>query len=310
MANSSFLASPDEIFDWRRVILTAAAIRHDVFDGIPGTEQQIAKRAGLDAHAIRVLLDALTVWEVIDREGEIYSAGAEFPSPEDQVVLQQHALFMQRWGGQLDDRMANRLLDHHPPRTTAALESWLSALAVNARAEAPKLMDRCLSYFEGITSVLDIAGGHGEYGIDADRRGCAVTLLDVPEVIDVVAGWPSIAESQVRLLGADVYDAETGEQFDLVLVFGFTHTQPADRLGVLFERVAEMTAPGGGVAIHTFLRDSGPVPALFAVQMLLTGRGGDTHRLEDYTKWLTDAGFEQPQVDDLDGRSLLLARKR
>ncbi len=310
MADPSFLAPPDEIFDWRRVILTSAAIRHGVLAALPGTELQIAERSGLDGHATRVLLDALAVWRVIDRDGEVYSEGPEFPSPEDQLVVKQHAQFMQRWGSQLDDRMADRILDDHPPRSREALESWLSALAVNARASAPDLIDRCMNYFGGTTSVLDVAGGHGEYGIEAGGRGCAVTLLDIPEVIDVVSDWPSIAESDVHVLGVDVYDAEPDTSFDLVLVFGFTHTQPGEQLGALFQRLADMTAPGGGVAVHTFLRDSGPVPALFAVQMLLTGRGGDTHRLEDYTKWMTDAGFAEPRVDDLGGRSLLLARKR
>ena len=309
MADPSFLALPDEILDWRRVILTTAAIRNGVFAALPGTALEIAEQSGLDAHATRVILDALAVWNVIGRRGETYSEGSEFPTPADQLVLQQHAQFMQRWGGQLDDRMVDRVLDDHPPRPPAALESWLSALAVNAKERAPDIIGHCLDHFVGTKSVLDVAAGHGEYGIEASRHGCDVTLLDVPDVVDVVSGWPSLAESDVHVFGADIYDAEPGRQFDLVLAFGFTHTQPADKLGRLFQRLADLTAPGGGIAVHTFLRDSGPVPALFAVQMLLTGRGGDTHRLEDYTKWITGAGFAAPQVDDLGGRTLLLARK-
>ena len=292
------------------MILTTAAIRNGVFAALPGTELEIAEQSGLDAHATRVVLDALAVWNVIGRCGEIYSEGSEFPNPANQLVLQQHAQFMQRWGGQLDDRMVDRLLDDHPSRPPAALEAWLSALGVNAKERAPDIIGHCLDHFVGARSVLDVAGGHGEYGIEASGRGCDVTLLDIPEVADVVSGWPSVAESDVHVLGADVYDAEPGKQFDLVLVFGFTHTQPADKLGRMFQRLADLTAPGGGVAVHTFLRDSGPVPALFAVQMLLTGRGGDTHRLKDYTKWISDAGFTEPQVDDLGERTLLLARKQ
>jgi len=150
---------------------------------------------------------------------------------------------------------------------------------VNAKEKAPDLIGRCLEYFAGTTTVLD-----------------------------VVSQWPSVAESAVRVLGANVYDAEP-DKHDLVLIFGFTHTQPAENLGRLFRRIANVTAPGGGVAVRTFLRDSGPIPALSAVQMLLTGRGGDTHRLKDYTRWMIDAGFDAPQVDDLGGSSLLLARK-
>lgn len=308
-SDSSFLAPPGEILDWRRVILTASAMRNGLLDALPGTERDVASQCGLDAHSTRVILDALSVWQVVERYGSTYSKGSRFPSAEDQLVLQQHAQFMHRWGSGLDDRMTDRFLDHHPPRPPGALEAWLSALGVNAQKGAPDIIGRCLAYFDPTSSVLDVAGGHGEYGIEASRRGCEVTLLDIPEVIDAVSAWPSITQSGIHTLGVDVYEAETDKHFDLVLVFGFTHTQPADKLGRLFQRLFEMTAPGGGVAVHTFLRDSGPVPALFAVQMLLTGRGGDTHRLEEYSEWMTDAGFETPQVDDLGGRALLLAHK-
>ena len=226
MADSSFLASPDEILDWRRVVLSAAAIRNGLFAALPGTEDDLAVRSGLDVHSTRVMLDALAVWLVVVKDSDIYSEGPEFPNSEEQLVLKQHAQFMQRWGGQIDDRMTDRLLDHHPPRSSAALEAWLLALGVNAKEKAPGIVGRCLDYFDATTSVLDVACGHGEYGIEAGRHGCQVTLLDIPEVI-----------------------------------------------------------------------------------RSLTGRGGDTHRLEDYTKWMTDAGFDAPLVDDLGGRSLLLARK-
>ena len=98
MADSSFLAPPDEILDWRRVVLTAAAIRNGLLASLPGTQSEIAERSGLDAHAIRVLLDALAVWQVIGRHGDSYSEGSQFPNPEEQLVLIQHAQFMQRWG--------------------------------------------------------------------------------------------------------------------------------------------------------------------------------------------------------------------
>lgn len=309
MPDPSFLALPDEILDWRRVILTSAAIRSGVFDSLPGTATEIAQRSGMDPHACRVVLDALTAWDVVARESGTYSEGHNFPDAEERLILIQHAGFMQHWGGKLDERMADRILDDHPPRPQAALEAWLSALGVNGRKNAPALIRRCLEYFAGTSTVLDVAGGHGEYGIEASRHGCQVTLLDVAEVIDTVNVWPAVADSGIETLADDVYQAEPEQEFDLVLVFGFTHTQPAEKLGELFQRVADMTAPGGGVAVHTFLRDSGPVPAMFAVQMLLTGRGGDSHRLEDYTHWLTAAGFEPPQVDDLGGRALLLASK-
>jgi len=61
--------------------------------------------------------------------------------------------------------------------------------------------------------------------------------------------------------------------------------------------------------VNTFLRGSGPVARLFAVQMLIAGNDGDTHRLEDYVSWITAAGYDEPWLEDGDGRTLLLAKK-
>jgi len=79
MADRSFLAPPDEVLDRRRVILTAAAIRNGLFAALPGTESDIAGRSGLDADATRALLDALAVWQIIDRDGDIYAEGTLTP---------------------------------------------------------------------------------------------------------------------------------------------------------------------------------------------------------------------------------------
>lgn len=309
MEDHSFLAPPDLVLDWRRVVLTSAANRSGVLDRLPGTADEIADSTGLDDHSIRVLLDALTLWEVVDRKDGTYSRGRQHPDDDSMLVLDQHAQFMQRWWSELDDRLSDRILENPPRRPPGALESWLAALGANGRKQAPTIIDHCLRRFPEATSVLDVAGGHGAYGIEAARRGKHVTLLDLPEVIDVISGWESVSASGIDLFPGDVNTTRPEGTFDLVLCFGFSHTQPAACLGELFGHLASLTSPGGGIAVHTFLRDGGPVPTLFAVQMLLTGRGGDTHRLDDYTRWLTDAGFEPPHVEDLGDRSLLLARK-
>lgn len=308
--DSSFLAAPDEVLDWRRVVLTSTAIRAGVLDHLPGTAADIAARTDLDAHSLRVLLDGLAIWGVVERSDAMYMAGPNFPGPQDRSLLHQHGLFMQRWSTQLDDRLTDRLIADHPPRPPGALDSWLAALGANAQKRGPEIITKCLDHFPDTSSVLDVAGGHGEYGIEAARRGCDVVLLDVPSVIDVVSEWPAVEASGIELQAADIYDASTDRQFDLVLCFGFTHTQPVDQLTPLFAKLADLTAPGGGVAVHTFVRDAGPVPTLFAVQMLLTGRGGDSHRIEDYTEAMINAGFDPPTVDDMGDRSLLLAHKR
>jgi hypothetical protein len=80
---------------------------------------------------------------------------------------------------------------------------------------------------------------------------------------------------------------------------------------MLFRNLRRIVAPGGGVAVITFLRGRDPMSALFAVQMLVNDNGGDTHTEEEYRAWLAEAGFAVDEgVLDLPGqgaRSVLFA---
>lgn len=309
MIDSSFLAPPNEVLDWRRVVLTSTASRNGVLDQLPAKAETIAEAIDMDAHSLSILLDALCVWDVVTNSDDTYGPGPNFPDEAEKLILNQHAQFMQRWGSQLDDRLSNPQIENHPPRPPGALGAWLGALGENAKTRAPEVLDFCFEQLPDAQTVLDLAGGHGEYGMEAARRGKQVTLFDLKEVIGTVSEWPSVKSSGMELFAGDVYHSRPDGQFDLVLCFGFSHTQPAGSLGELFSHLAGLTAPGGGIAVHTLLHNTGAVPAMFAVQMLLAGRGGDTHRLSDYAKWLTTAGFEAPHVHTLGDRSLLFARK-
>lgn len=306
----SFLAPPGELLDWRRVVLTNVADDAGLLDRLPATAADLAGELDLDSHSVRVVLEALTVWDVVAHTDGAFAPGSQFPDESDRHQLRQHAQFLGRWADDLPGRLPERLQHDRAPRTPEALAGWLRSLGARARQQAPAIIDRCMAAFPDTTTVLDLAGGHGEYGIEAARRGSKVTLFDLPGVIDLVGQWPSVADSGVELRPGDAFEDDLGGPYDLVLCFGFSHTQPAERTERLFQRLAAVTATGGGIAVNTFLRGSSAPAMLFAVQMLVAGNGGDTHRLEDYTRWLTRAGYRRPELVDQDSRTLLLASRQ
>lgn len=77
----------------------------------------------------------------------------------------------------------------------------------------------------------------------------------------------------------------------------------------LYRRLSGVTSRSGRLAILTLLGGRGGVSALFAVQMLVAANGGDTHRSEDYRRWLGEAGFSLVDIVEPGDRphSLLLA---
>jgi hypothetical protein len=307
--DNTFLAPPGELLDWRRVVLTHLAVDTAILDALPATADTIAASLDLDPHSVRVLLEALTVWEVVVDDDGTFRAGTEFPDDASRHQLRQHAQFIGRWVNDLPARLPDHRRHDAAPRSPEALAGWLRSMGAGARRQAPAIIDRCLDAFPDAKRVLDLAGGHGEYGIEAARRGLDVTLFDTPPVVDLVGSWPSVSGSGVALRSGDAFEDDLGGPYDLVLCFGFSHTQPGERIATLFERLAAATAPGGGIAINTFVRGESDVARLFAIQMLVAGNGGDTHRLDEYRSWLSTAGYDEPRVVDDGGRSLLLARR-
>ena len=307
VVDMSFLAPPGALVDWRRVLLTNLADSAGLLDRLPATAAELAEQLKLDAKSIRMSLEALTAWEVVESTDGKFAAGPEFPTDDDRLVIRQHAQILSRWAQELPDRLADPVNRKREPRSAGDVAEWLGALGTRARHQAPAVIDMCLEVFSGAKTVLDVAGGHGEYAIEAASRGLDVTMIDLPAVIGSVREWPRVRESGINLVEGDVFETEVTGSFDLVLCFGFTHTQPPERIGTLFRRLATVTSDGGGIAIKTFIRGASPAALIFAVQKLVAGNNGDTHTLEQYTQWLVDAGYDPPRLVDRDARTLLLA---
>lgn len=315
-ADVSFLAPPGQVCDWRMVLLHDAAAEAGILDRLPGTPSEVAKALDLDEHAVRVLLEALTAWDIVRsfRGGE-YARGDGAPGEITAATLRQHARSLRQWVTGIDDRLHGV---PPPPRdmTPARTDLWLQALAQNARRTAPAMVDLCISRLPHARRVLDLGGGHGEHAMEFARRGLAVTMQDRPLVVELASQRGELAAAGVQLFAADFFDRLPDDQFDLVFCTGVTHTMDSNHNLTLYRRLRSVIAPGGTLVIGTLLRGRDPIAALFAVQMLVVAAGGDTHSEKDYRAWLAAAGYETagvvdvPMNDGRPGRALLFANPR
>lgn len=312
VADLTFLAEPGAVADWRMVVLVEVAGETGVLDALPGRPGELAERLGLDERGVRILLDALGAWGVVAADGEgTYSPGPAAPDDAARPVLHHHARALRQWAGGLEDRVRG-LPPAEPRPAVAHPDRWQAAMAVSARRSAPGVVDAVMAAAPGAASVLDLGGGHGEYAVEFARRGLKATLQDRPAMVEIGRSAGRLEAAGVELVAGDFFETLPGARFDVVFVSGVTHTMPGERVGELFRRAASVAAPGGLLAVQTFLRGRHRICAVFAVQMLSTGGGGDTHAEDDYRRWLADAGFAPPAVVDIDEgrRTLLLARAR
>ena len=166
--------------------------------------------------------------------------------------------------------------------------------------------------------VLDIGASHGLYGIAFGRLfpECRVTGLDWSAVIAVArenAAAAGMADRYGTITGS-AFEAAWGEGYDLVLVPDFLHHFDQAACTDILRRARAALAPGGRVAIVEWVpnddRISPPVPALFAMTMLLTTPSGTTYTAPELSAMLADAKFGPPEIIPLTPTPLTLLLSR
>lgn len=304
----SFMASPHEVADWRMVLLVAEADDAGLLRALPGRPGELAERLSLDEHAVMVVLAALSRFDLVDVDVEgAYSLGSEAIDADAAAALHHQANALKMWAARLGGRLRGE--PSVPTGPPSHPERWLDSMAVQARVTAPASVDACLSRLPDGRSALDLGGGHGEYALELARRGLAVSMQDRPMMIDIARNRGILEPAGVTLFAGDFFETVAPGPFDLVFCSGVTNTFSGARNRELFERVKPSLAPGGSLVIQTSMRDRQPAAALFGVQMLAVGNGGDAHPERLYRQWLAAAGYEVDDVVDLEagGRSILFA---
>jgi ubiquinone/menaquinone biosynthesis C-methylase UbiE len=166
--------------------------------------------------------------------------------------------------------------------------------------------------------VLDIAAGHGAFGITIAQRNprAEIVALDWKPVLAVAQENAKAASVQdrYRLLPGDAFKTDYGAGFDVALITNFLHHfDPATCIAFL-RKVQAALKPGGRVVVLEFVpnpdRVSPPVPASFSLTMLAGTPSGDAYTLDELRGQLEQAGFKQISAHGLPiPQTVLMATK-
>lgn len=152
---------------------------------------------------------------------------------------------------------------------------------------------------KGPMRVLDIAAGHGLFGIEIAKQNpeAHVTGLDWAPVLRVALENARKAGVQDRfdMLPGSAFEVEFGGPYDAVLLTNFLHHFDAPTCVGLLKKVRASLRPGGRAATLEFVpnedRVSPPIPAAFSMTMLTSTAAGDAYTLRELTTMYTEAGF-------------------
>lgn len=310
--------SPELVFEtlnaYQRSAALRAAIELDLFRAIgagPGDVASLARQCGASERGIRTLCDFLTILDLLVKEEGRYRhtpTSAVFLDPSSPVCIASTARF-------LGDRTFTETYEHLaeivrkggtvlPGQGTVEPENplWVEF----ARGMAPMMAliaepfaEIVLEGLAGPIRVLDIAAGHGLFGIgvaklNAEARVTAVDWAAVLEVAQANASKAGVAD-RYSLLPGSAFDVEYGGPYDIVLLTNFLHHFDAATCTGLLRKVHAALKPGGRAATLDFVpnedRITPPMAAGFSLTMLASTASGDAYTFRELETMYHDAGF-------------------
>ncbi|HEX6437443.1 MAG TPA: class I SAM-dependent methyltransferase [Candidatus Binatia bacterium] len=312
-----------------------ASIEYDFFTLIDNgfhTANEIARQAGTDPRATRIVLDSLLATALVQKRNSLYQltpvSEAFLVRGKPSYVGDFRHVALALWDGMA--HLKESLKTGKPFSrldTVDALEVWeklVLGIIVIAEPAARALCDVLkIGTERKAVNVLDIAGGSSIFGMTILSRdpSAKVTQLDWPNVNAVAKKLNKERglEGKIRFIDGEHHSAriETNH-YDLVLASNFCRFESPKRNQELFAKAYSALKPGGYFIVNDFVPNeerTEPTFALrFSVYTLTHTPEGECWTLSQYAEWMDEAGFGALETHGdipgtLPGTMLILARR-
>jgi SAM-dependent methyltransferase len=302
------------LFAYQRTAALRAAIELDLFRAVgegPGDVASLARRCSAAERGIRILCDYLTIAGLLAKRDGCYShtpTSALFLDPHSPACIASTARFLAADGlqepfGRLAEivRRGRTVMPGQgsvEPNHPMWVEFAHSMAPMMAPLAAP-LGAIVLDGQRGPVSVLDVAAGHGLFGIEVAKQNpeARVTALDWPAVLEVAHGNARRAGVHDRMsyLPGNAFEVSFGGPHDIILITNFLHHYDGPTCVELLRKARAALKPGGRVAALEFVPDEDrvtpPMTAAFSLTMLATTVAGDAYTFRELDGMYRAAGF-------------------
>ena len=309
--------SPEHFFQlanaYQGTAALKAAVELELFTAVAEGNRDarsIAARCGASERGVRILCDYLVVTGLLTKDAGGYG------------LTQDSAIFLDRrspayMGGSLEFLLAPTLTSNFEDLAAAVRRGgtiapeggtvspdnplWVKFARAMAPMAAPvaDALPPLAGARAGRQKVLDIAAGHGLYGLAFARHNpeAEVVALDWPAVLEVAkanAESAGVAERFSTIEG-DAFTADFGEGYDVILLTNFLHHFDPPTCERLLRKVRAALGEGGVALTLEFVpnedRVTPPVSAAFSLMMLAGTSGGDAYTLPELRSMFAGAGF-------------------
>jgi ubiquinone/menaquinone biosynthesis C-methylase UbiE len=272
----------------------------------PHTAAELAERLELQPTPTGLLLDVLTSLEHVRLDGDRYELAPRArkwlqPGGDRYVgdFVADTSNYWEWWGGlERLIRSGESIELHRRDPDDPRWEDYIRGQYQLARLSSDEVA-KAVALPDEPTSLLDVAGGHGEFSMALCRRhpGLRATVVDLPGSVRV--GREIVAEAgmsdRVDHVEGDMFEADLDGPHDGALLFNIVHHLSPESARKLFERIRAVLRPGVPLCVlDLYDRPPGKQPSSASMLGLffhLTS-GADTYTADEVSDWLGRSGYE------------------
>ncbi len=274
--------------------------------------------------ALRILLDAATALEILEKRDDAYAIRVEYReyldpnAPRSYLPMLCHTMSCLRNWTQLArtarDGVPASQMESFPRASIRGAESDRAAFIAAMHSVSGPLAGGLVTHLSHvlanmqppftIQTVLDVGGASGTWTLEflkANPQSRAI-LFDLPDAIRQakarLASTP-FAE-RITLVEGDFYRDPLPTDANFAWVSAIVHQHGREENRKLYGKIRSSLSQGGMIAIRDMvMRESRTTPvegALFAVNMLAATQTGDTFTLDEFREDLESVGFTQVQL--------------
>jgi len=289
-----------------------AAIELDIFTAIgegATTAAGIAAKRGVSERGVRILCDTIATDGFLIKNDGHYSCApdaalfldrrspaclasvAEFLCSAENVNGSLSLADCVRKGGTVESGQGS--VEPNNPYWVLFARAMAPMMAMPAHTIAERLAGT------GPLRVLDIASGHGVFGIAIAQKNpqAEITAVDWAAVLEVAKenAVKAGVSKRFHTIPGSAFDVEFGADYDLVLIANFLHHFDPPTNERFLRKVHAALKPGGKAVTLEFCPNDDRVtpltPARFAITMLQSTAHGDAYTFRELDSMLRNAGF-------------------
>src|SRR5438132_5092257 len=312
----------DTAIAYQRTEALKSAIELHLFTAIgegKTTAQEIAEACQASERGTRILCDYLAIIGFLTKDNNRYGL-----TPDSATFLDTRSpAYM---GGTIEFLLTPKVIDNFKRLTEAVkkggtvsseegmIEAENPAWVKFARAMAPMMAMPAQKIALLVDpeanqplKILDIAAGHGLYGLAFAKRNpqAEVIAVDWPNVLEVAKENAQAAgvSDRFQTKPGSAFDVDYGTGFDIVLLTNFLHHFDVATCEALLRKVHAALKDGGRTATLEFVpnpdRVSPPQAAAFSMMMLGVTPSGDAYTFAELDRMFQNAGFTRNELHEL-----------